>query len=95
MQLEANHHLVNSYFSSDTYFGSGIGEDLKEHKITEAARDDELHNGPVRILCGKEATLQAKVLPLSSCLSVRGQMFTLRKVQIDSPLGNYAPFLDI
>lgn len=49
--------------------------------------DEGLNEGPVSILFGNQDVARGELVCGSTCLSISGQMFTLRKVMTTAPLG--------
>jgi hypothetical protein len=57
--------------------------------ITTHMSNDKLTEGTVSILCGPNSTLDGHLLPGSTCLTMGGRIFTLRKLKTTAPLGTY------
>ncbi|KAJ2979999.1 hypothetical protein NUW58_g7059 [Xylaria curta] len=54
--------------------------------ITTHMSNDKLTEGVVSIICQENSPLDARLLPGSTCLTMGGRMFTLRKLKAAAPL---------
>lgn len=69
--------IPNTYLTSPT----------RVQAITAYKTDAELIRGPVMIALGAKSCVEGELLPGSTCLTVHGQMFSLRKAIFASRLG--------
>ncbi|KAI8628744.1 hypothetical protein F5Y19DRAFT_465053 [Xylariaceae sp. FL1651] len=70
---------------NNSYCPKGVPPERAIDIVTHMS-NDKLIEGPVSILCESHAILDGRLLPGSTCLTMGGRMFTLRKLKTAAPL---------
>lgn len=81
-QVRSTRSFNNSYHLRGTPSDESID-------VTTHMSNDRLTGGTVEILCGSSSTPDGHLLPGSTCLTMGGRIFTLRKLKTAAPMGTY------